>query len=317
MTAYDTVLLAGDRRGAKSVFGKNKAFLEVKGIPSFIRVITALQKVKAVNEIRVVGPADEIRTLLEKHADAWSGPKNVKVLPQKDNIIENVWTAFIDSLPDYQEGKEAPAEQKEKAVLVVAGDVPLLIPDEINEFISNCDTSRFDYYVGVVSDKTLSFFAPKKGRVGGVRLAFLPMKEINCRINNLHLLKPFKISNKYRIEDMYEHRYQRKLRNVLIFFLKIVRLEGVKSAALFYIAIQATLFFQRIGMIYISKMISSFLTIARFESIVGRILGTKISIAETTCGGAVLDIDSEADFKVINERFEEWMECQKGRYPLE
>ena len=207
---------------------------------------------------------------------------------------------------------EVSPEQKEMAVLVVAGDIPLLIPDEISEFISNCDLSRFDYYVGVVSEKTLSHFTPGKGRKG-LRLAVLPFKENKYRLNNLHLLKPFKIANRYRLQDMYELRYQRQLLNILKMFIRIIRLKGIKSAVFFYILILTTLFFRKIRFVEVSKKISSFLTLRKVTGIVDRILGTRMFVAETTYGGAALDIDNETDFNIINEKFEEWMEYQKGR----
>lgn len=309
MAIYDAILLAGDMRGAKSVFGKNKAFLEVRGIPSFIRVLSSLQEVESIGEIRVVGPADQIKLLLEKYSNAWQGTKTVIVAPQKDNIIDNVWKTFLDMLPEYQEGMEPSPEQKEKTILVLAGDIPLITPNEINEFISKCNMTHFDYYVGAVSDKTLSHYAPGKGS-RGLRLTILPMREKNYRINNLHMIKPFKIVNRYRLQKMYELRYQRKLRNILKLFIKILWLEGGKSAAQFYLLILAVLFFRKIGIMGISKKISSYLMVSRFESLVGRVLGTEASVAETTYGGAALDIDNETDFAIINEKFEEWMEYQ-------
>ena len=312
MAVYNTILLAGDRRGAKSVFGKNKALLEIKGIPSFIRVLAALQNVESVGEIRIVGPTEDINSLLKKHSKASQGSKTVKVVPQKENIIDNVWTGFLDMLPDYRVGMEVSPRLKEIAVLVVAGDIPMLIPDEISEFISNCNLSLFDYYVGVVSKKTLSHFTPKKGRKR-IRLAVLPFKENKYRLNNLHLLKPFKIANRYRLQVMYELRYQRRLQNIWKMLIKLVRLKGIKDAAFFYILIQAALFFRKIGFDEVSRKISSFLTLSKLTGIVGRILGTSIYVAETTYGGAALDIDNKTDFNIINENFEEWMEHQKKK----
>lgn len=309
MAIYDAILLAGDMRGAKSVFGKNKAFLEVRGIPSFIRVLSSLQEVESIGEIRVVGPADQIKLLLEKYSNAWQGTKTVIVAPQKDNIIDNVWKTFLDMLPNHQEGIEPSPEQKEKTVMVIAGDIPLITPNEISEFISKCNMNQVDYYVGAVSDETLSHYAPGKGSKG-LRLAILPMREKNYRINNLHMIKPFKIVNRYRLQKMYELRYQQKLRNILKLFIKILWLEGGKSGAQFYFLILAALFFRKIGIMGISKKISSYLMVSRFESLVGRVLGTKVSVAETTYGGAALDIDNETDFAIINEKFEEWMEYQ-------
>ena len=312
MVLHNAILLVGDRRGAKSVFGKNKSLLEINGIPSFIRVLAALQKVKSIGKIRIVGPMEEINSLLKKHSKECQGPKTVKVVSQKDNIVDNVWTAFLDMLPNYTAGMEVSPEQKEMAVLVVAGDTPILIPDEISEFISNCDLSLFDYYVGVVSEKTLSHFTSRKGSKG-IRLAVLPFKENKYRLNNLNMLKPFKIANRYRLLDMYELRYQRKLRNVWKLFIKVICLKGIKEAAFFYILILATLFFRKIGFVEVSGKISSFLTLSKVTGIVSRILGTNLYIAETTYGGAALDIDSKADFKVINKMFEAWVKYQKNK----
>ena len=312
MAVYNAILLVGDRRGAKKVFGKNKALLEIREIPSFIRVLAALQNVESIGEIRIVGPSEKIHSLLKKHSKACQGSKTVKVVPQKDNVIDNVWTAFIDTLPGYRAGMEISPEQKEMAVLIVAGDIPMLVPDEINEFISNCDLSRFDYYVGVVSEKTLSHFAPGK-RGKGLKLAVLPFKENKYRVNNLHLVKPFKIANRFRLQDMYELRYQQKLRNIFTMFIRLIRLKGIKDAAFFYLLILSTLFFSKIGFREVSVKISSFLTLSKVTGIVDRILGTRMSVAETTYGGAALDIDNKTDFNIINEKFEDWMEYQKGR----
>ena len=312
MAVYNAILLVGDRRGAKKVFGKNKALLEIREIPSFIRVLAALQNVESIGEIRIVGPSEKIHSLLKKHSKACQGSKTVKVVPQKDNVIDNVWTAFIDTLPGYRAGMEISPEQKEMAVLIVAGDIPMLVPDEINEFISNCDLSRFDYYVGVVSEKTLSHFAPGK-RGKGLKLAVLPFKENKYRVNNLHLVKPFKIANRFRLQDMYELRYQQKLRNIFTMFIRLIRLKGIKDAAFFYLLILSTLFFSKIGFREVSVKISSFLTLTKVTGIVDRILGTRMSVAETTYGGAALDIDNKTDFNIINEKFEDWMEYQKGR----
>ncbi|HJP18865.1 MAG TPA: nucleotidyltransferase family protein [Nitrospinota bacterium] len=312
MAVYNAILLVGDRRGAKKVFGKNKALLEIREIPSFIRVLAALQNVESIGEIRIVGPSEKIHSLLKKHSKACQGSKTVKVVPQKDNVIDNVWTAFIDTLPGYRAGMEISPEQKEMAVLIVAGDIPMLVPDEINEFISNCDLSRFDYYVGVVSEKTLSHFAPGK-RGKGLKLAVLPFKENKYRVNNLHLVKPFKIANRFRLQDMYELRYQQKLRNIFTMFIRLIRLKGIKDAAFFYLLILSTLFFSKIGFREVSVKISSFLTLTKVTGIVDRILGTRMSVAETTYGGAALDIDNKTDFNIINEKFEEWMECQKNK----
>ena len=90
MAIYNAILLAGDRCGAKSVFGKNKALLEIKEIPCFIRVLAALQNVESVGEIRLVGPVEYIKYLLKKHAKACQGSQTVRIVVKKDNMIAKV-----------------------------------------------------------------------------------------------------------------------------------------------------------------------------------------------------------------------------------
>src|SRR5262249_23737546 len=68
---------------------------------------------------------------------------------QGNTLYENVWNAFLPTLPDYPPGRDwrlyldPPAY--DKSVLVIPGDIPLATPDEIDAFVDGCDLSRYDY----------------------------------------------------------------------------------------------------------------------------------------------------------------------------
>ncbi len=63
----DVVVLAGDRTASQPVYGKNKAFLEIHGLPLFLHTVNALQQAKTIRNIHVVGPLDR----LEEETVSW------------------------------------------------------------------------------------------------------------------------------------------------------------------------------------------------------------------------------------------------------
>ncbi|HAP67600.1 MAG TPA: hypothetical protein DCQ99_07445, partial [Nitrospinae bacterium] len=63
---YDTILLTGDKKASRSVFGMNKSMIELNGIPLFMYVLSELQDVDYIGNIYVVGPKSKIEELLKK-----------------------------------------------------------------------------------------------------------------------------------------------------------------------------------------------------------------------------------------------------------
>ena len=60
----DALVLAGDRKGAKLLYGTNKAFLYLRGKPLLTYVLSALESSKQVDKIHIVGPEERLRELL-------------------------------------------------------------------------------------------------------------------------------------------------------------------------------------------------------------------------------------------------------------
>jgi molybdopterin-guanine dinucleotide biosynthesis protein A len=308
---YDTILLAGDRKSSRSVFGRNKSLLEINGTPLFIHALSALQSVKDVGNIYIVGPKASIDELLQRHSDKLTTKKKTVVVEQRDTLYENVWDTFLSIIPDYKSGNELRDPLlMDKSIFVLAGDVPLITSFEIEEFLSKCDMVNYDYCIGMTEEEVMKNYYPYDNRPG-IRLAYLYLHRKKYRVNNLHLLKPFKIKNREYIEKMYEYRYQKDLRNIIMLTIEIVkRHAGFKSLFLYSIVEMSLLLFN-IHLEFFSPIFRRFAPVKSAEKIVSDVLGTRLKAVETSFGGAALDVDNERDFNTIKIMYKEWMEYQK------
>jgi GTP:adenosylcobinamide-phosphate guanylyltransferase len=320
---YDTILLTGDKKASKSVFGMNKSLIELNGIPLFMYVISALQDVDEVDNIYIVGPKFKIEELLKKHLNPPLFPplskggkggfkKNVMVVEQRDNLYENVWHTFLSAIKGYSDGDELknPALM-DKQILVAAGDMPLITPFEIKEFISKCDMENYDYCIGMISEDVLKNYYPSKGKPG-MKLAYIHLRENIYRISNMHLIKPFKIINREYIEKMYEYRYQKDIRNIVKLTMELIRKHAGFKSLLFYSMIEMTLFLSYIHLKPLSNFFRWFVSLKSAEKVVSNVLKTRLKLVETSFGGAALDVDNERDFNTIKLMYKEWMEYQKN-----
>ena len=321
---YDTILLTGDKKASKSVFGMNKSLIELDGIPLFMYVLSALQDVDDIGNIYVVGPKSKIEELLKKHTNPPSFPpfskggeggfkKNVIAVEQRDNLYENIWHTFLASIDGYSAGDEYQNPSlMDKAVFVVAGDMPLITPHEIKEFLSRCDMSNHDYCIGMTPETALRYYYPSNEKMG-IKLAYLHLKENRYRISNLHLVKPFKIANREYIEKIYEYRYQKDIKNIVKLTFELIRKHAGYKNLLFYIFVQMALFFSHIRLEFLSLFFRQFVSVKMAEGIVSNVLKTRLKLVETSFGGAALDVDNERDFNIIKVMHKEWMEYQKDR----
>ncbi|HBA26846.1 MAG TPA: hypothetical protein DCY98_05575 [Nitrospinae bacterium] len=315
---YDTILLTGDKKASRSVFGMNKSMIELNGIPLFMYVLSELQDVDYIGNIYVVGPKSKIEELLKKHTNPPSFPpfskggeggfkKNVIIVEQKANLYENIWHTFLSTLSSPSSPSK---DDMDKAVFVVAGDMPLATSFEIGEFLSKSDTANYDYCIGMTPEAVLRYYYPSDKKPG-IKLAYLNLKESKYRISNLHLVKPFKIANREYIEKVYEYRYQKDIRNIAKLTLEIIRRHAGFKSLLFYIFVQMSLFLSHIHLEFLSRFFRQFVSIKVAELIVSNVLKTRLKLIETSFGGAALDVDNERDFNIIKVMHKEWMEHQE------
>ncbi len=307
------VVLAGDRGKSHPVFGKNKAFLEIAGVPIVARVISALDKSKSVAEIYVVGPRDRLEEVLS--GDGCDIDKPIHIFDQRANLYENGWHTFLETLPAHRRGESEEAiargPEADSFVLCIAGDMPLLTSAEVDEFVSRCDMESYDYVLGVTLEKNLEHYYPT-GDMPGIHLAYLHFREGNIRQNNMHMLRPFKVINRHYVQTLYDVRYQKDFGNMArLAWVLLTREEGGWGTLGYFLLMQLSLTLDRLAL-------GSMRDLARrrtpVESVIGcisRLMKTRFTLAYTSLGGATLDIDSEHDYEVIEQRFSEWMSYQE------
>ena len=299
--------MAGDGSGSRYIHGQHKSFLTVGGYPLLVQVILALQRAEHVDRICVVGPEERITNLLDEHRDVLGRHKSLMVLEQKDDLYQNCMSAFLHLLPDYQPGAEISDEAvREKAVLLVASDLPMLTAAEVDEFLVACSARPLDYCVGMTEEYYLEKYKPVDG-LPGFSWNYLHLREGNFRLNNLHVIKPFKVENRVYLEKLYQRRHQRSLMNIVKTFydFAVTQRMGLMPVLLFLVMELAVLcrhlsFESGVNLL---RKISTEQALSDYAS---RLLKARVGIVPTTLGGGAADIDSEEDYATVLQRREEW-----------
>ena len=216
-------------------------------------------------------------------------------------MYENVWQTFLQS---QQVEDTNPTPHRDKTVLVVPCDAPLITPHEVEFFISNADMNRYDHVLGLVSRKKLRHFYPHDGKPG-IKMAYLHIFEDSFRINNLHLVKPLRIENREYIEKMYQYRYQRNFKNLVLFGLSVFGKDKAKHYKN-YIGLQLCLFFGGLGLEFMVNYFRKLNPKKELEETISTIMKTRFSTLEVPFPGAALDIDNAKDYEAMKTRFDEW-----------
>jgi len=304
---YDVILLAGEGESSYKVYHQHKAFLEIKGKCIINYVIEALQQVESIKDIYIVGSKNKLKQTLNEATVDLHYPKKIHLVEQRANLYENIFYTFLKTIPDGEDSLVADLEIskfKNKAVLIVPCDSPLLTPHEVEYFISQSDTNNYDHILGLISEEALKKFYPK-GNLPGIKMAYLHLKENNYRINNLHLVKPLRIANRKYIQKMYQYRYQRDFKKIIMFgrnLLGKIKLRYYRC----YIGLQLCQFFSSIGCKTIVNYLKKWTTKKDMEYCISNLLNTRFKGLEVPYPGAALDIDRDSDYEAIKLRFDEW-----------
>ncbi|OGW14792.1 MAG: hypothetical protein A3K09_01800 [Nitrospinae bacterium RIFCSPLOWO2_12_FULL_47_7] len=313
---FTTILVAGEGESSYKVYHQHKAFLKIDGKSIITYVVETLQQVESIKDIYIVGLKEKLQQTLKEANINLQYPKPIYFVEQKSNLYENIWSSFLKTLPN--EGNIPDLENsiyKDTPVLIVPCDAPLITPEEVEYFVKNCDLESYDYTLGLVSEKKLEYFYPRENH-SGVKMAYLHIKEGSYRINNLHLVKPLRILNRQYIKDMYQYRYQRDIKNIILFGLKLFgkdRLEKFK----YYFGLEACLLFSSLGKESMVNFFRNWTQKKEIEQCISRIMKTRFMGLEVPFPGAALDIDNNQDYETIKSRFREWREHLSHRpYPL-
>jgi molybdopterin-guanine dinucleotide biosynthesis protein A len=302
---YDAIVVAGEGAASHRVLNQHKAFLKIHDRYFISHVIKTLQQVKRIEDIYIVGPTGRLRTIFKEACIDLCAPKIIHLIEQQRNLYENVWHAFVATLPDYNGYSVLNlTKYRDKAILIVPCDAPLITAHEVEYFISHCDMDRYDYVLGLTPEKSMEYFYPNAGRPG-IKMSYLHMKEKNYRINNLHMVKPVKVKNREHINRMYAYRYQKKIVNIIQLGLYVIKTDRLRSYKLLA-GLQLALKCSGSNLTKLTRFFSKWAPRKDLEKAISRLLDTRFVSLEVPFPGAALDIDNDADFRSLDIMFSEW-----------
>ena len=315
---YDALLVAGEGKDSYKVYHQHKAFLPIEGKCVISYVIEALQGAESVRSITITGPREALLKHLDEDGIDRINPKPIHVLEQKRNLYENVWHSFLHTLPEgIPENELENSPYRDRAVLVVPCDSPLITSHEIDYFIQNSDLDNYDLLSGLTPEESLRPFYPDPEKPG-VKMAYLHLKEQRYRINNLHLVKPIRIGRRHYVQQMYQYRYQRNFKNVILFGWEIIG-KDKKSRYRYYIGLLLGLFFSWLNIKPLVRFFRSWVPKQGLEECISNIMDTRFMGLESPLPGATLDIDNDHDYEAIKFRFKDWrayLQRLSDLYPL-
>ncbi len=299
----DAVVLAGTHQNPKRLIaGRNKAFLKVGGQVLFRYVVNALMDAGNIDQIFVVGPADQ---LLQELAGF---PPRVRVIAQRGKMMTNCW-AGIEASEDYHR-YDSVMPVKERPMLIISCDLPLVTARSIDDFIARCareDNAAEKPYAmlaGVVDEAGVKPFHPSRGKPGIKR----PFVELECgrlRLANIYVGRPRNLSHQEFLQTGFSYRKAKDWRNVVALTFNFFKSQGGWQAAWMSMRVQVTLMLsKRKGRLY--RRLKKGNTRERVEKSVSEVLGGPIKIVVTPFGGLSLDVDDDEDFRILDACYEEW-----------
>lgn len=298
------VVLAGDGKASKKVRDRSKAFLSLRGKPLLAHVLSTVLRTPEVGRVACVGPADAIADLVHRYLR--DREDRITVVDQGPSFLSNALAGY----------RAVTGEGNDDPALFVPCDIPLVVPDEISEFLDAADTERCDYVIGLTEERVLARFYPTQN-LPGIRMSYFHLRDGLFRQNNLHVGRPLRADRIRFVETMYEARYQKEWGNVIriasaLLFSRI----GVLGAIRTILRLQRAMRRADRGKTDARyRRIVRRLRLPDVEKRIGRILGLRLGTAVTSYGGAALDVDNDSAIAAAEARYEEWISYQQGRKP--
>jgi len=163
---YDAIVLAGGvnseqlRQYSRAEY---EALIEIGGKPMVSFVVDALLNVAEIRNVVVVGPHSELNGYFDND--------RVKLVENGDGIMENVLLALANMQPT-------------ERVVVATGDIPLLTPEAVRDFIDCCARFDADFYYPIVAKEENEKNYP------GMRRTYVRLREGVFTGGNIFLVNP-------------------------------------------------------------------------------------------------------------------------------
>jgi GTP:adenosylcobinamide-phosphate guanylyltransferase len=181
---YDAVVMAGGGKPEPltTLEGvNNKAFIQLYGRPILTYILDALVESPTVDNIAVVGPAEELNKLVK--ADY-----NITVVEEGGTMLENLANALQ-------------AVRQDRLCLVTTGDIPLLNASVVEEFISLSAPYDADLYYPLLSRETCLQSYPDTERT------YVQLKDGFLTGGNIGFIRPeWFLKNRDRLELFISYR---------------------------------------------------------------------------------------------------------------
>lgn len=310
------VVMAGDGRAAKAVHGRSKVYLELDGLPLVAHVVRTLQAVPEVDAVWVVGDLAKLEVALGSPELRASLTKPLRLVPQQRDLLSNAWETYRRVLSDDERlGRDPGPADLDREILYLSGDLPLATPQEISAFVrvsqARAAQEQAEYVLGLCPADALEVFKPSRPGEPGIEVAYFNTRDGRFRQNNLHYARPGRIGNLERIEEMYEHRHQRRFWNMFKLAVRLLlsRVGGLKIAMLFGVMHLAGVA-DRNGWRRLARWLGRRVTLELNRRTIARLLDTRFVFAVTESGGCALDIDTEQEYDAMRTRFADWSKAQ-------
>lgn len=314
--AIPAIVTAGDGRAAKAVYGENKVFLPVAGRPMLARLVITLQAVPEVSEVWVVGNVERLEALFDDPSVRAEIEKPLFIVAQGRNLLENAWDTFRCTLSrDPQQPRDPVGDEVDRFVLYLSGDMPFATAQEISAFTrQGLALPDCDYALGLVTEDSIEDFLPTAPGEPGIEVAFFNLREGRLRQSNLHLARPARLGNRFRIEDMYEHRHQKQFGNMVVLAWKLFFSRAAGPwIVLLYMVMHTAGLADRWHLRVLADAMRRLVTIERNERVVSRVLDTRFRFVVTEGGGCAVDVDTDEEYDAVQAKFDEWTRAQQAR----
>ncbi len=299
----DAVVLAGTHNNPRRLIcGQNKAFLKVGGQALVNYVVNALVGAESIDRIFVVGPAD---SLLEALGDV---PDSVNIIAQRGKMLTNTWAGIEASEMCHKTAADMPIE--DRPLLIISCDIPLVTSRAVDDFVARCawvdqmSDQPVAMLVGVADEPGVTPFYPAGGKPG-IKRPFVELASGRVRLANIYVGRPRKLAHQEFLQTGFSYRKAKDWHNVVKLIFSLFKQKGGWHAARLTARVQFTLMqSKRKGWLY--KKLKAGNTLDRVEKSVSDVLGGPVKFVVTPFGGLSLDVDDMEDYRLLDERYEDW-----------